>query len=40
MSEGIMSIYPDADADESDENNDADEQQESIVFIEAGSRGR
>ena len=38
MSEDIMSVYPDADAKDADE--DDDEEPESIVFIEAGSRGR
>jgi hypothetical protein len=38
MSEDIMSVYPDADAKDADE--DVDEEPESVVFIEAGFRGR
>jgi len=34
MSNGIMSIYPRDDADESDEDNDADESAESVVFVD------
>lgn len=38
MSEDIMSIYPRDDADESDEDNDADESTESVVFVDALER--
>jgi hypothetical protein len=34
MSDGIMSIYPRDDADESDEDNDADESAGSVVFVD------
>ncbi len=38
MSEDIMSVYPDADAKDADE--DDDEEPESVVFIETDVRGR